>query len=278
MRNIFSDSKHEKSISDKGYTVIRNFLPESKCVLLSEFFKQNDIVDSRAFSISNWNSNAAHRNLVYNTITETLLPHSEKWLDNFVPVLGVFTIKRSGSQSDMLLHQDWALVDETKFRSVSIWVALCDMDRHNGNLQVAEYSHLYAGFPRGMNTPVTFENMRSILHEKWLVDLPLKKGDAVVFDHRLIHASPENNSHQVRLAAVMALIPAEAELLHYYMHPGVDSELEILKMENDEFREVDFFDIPNKPKHKLTLRKIPAHFRQITIADITNVANEQTAQ
>ncbi len=268
MRRIFFDDNLEREISERGYIVVKQLASSSTCDSLSQFFAANDSVDHRPFSISNWNNNADYRTKTYHTIVQSLLPLSKKYLQDYKPVMGVFTAKRPAEKSDMLLHQDWSLVDENVFRSVSVWVALCDMNNVNGNLQVAEYSHIYAGTPRGMNMPIPFENLRQEIHKHFLTDIPLKKGDAIIFDHRLIHASPMNKSNEIRLAAVMALIPAEAELIHYYKYEQDNQSLELLKMKEDEFHLVDFFDMPNKPKHTEVLKTIPAEFRQIGIEEI----------
>ncbi len=268
MRAIFTHSDHEKAITEKGYVVLKELVSDTVCAQLEAFFKENDIVDSRPFTISNWNNNEAYRNATFNKIVATLLPSAQQILDNYKPVLAVYTVKRPAADSDMLLHQDWSLVDETRYRSVSIWVALCDMDAANGNLQVAEYSHRYASFPRGMNVPVPFENIRDTMHERHLTALALKRGDAVVFDHRLIHASPANNSDKIRLAAVLALIPAEANLIHYYKSIDSEHELELLSMCEEDFKMIDFFDAPNKPANTGSLGKINVNFRQLTEEDI----------
>jgi ectoine hydroxylase-related dioxygenase (phytanoyl-CoA dioxygenase family) len=268
MRAIFKNAGYEREISDKGYAVISGLLNASACDELTAFFAQHDVVDDRAFTISNWNNNTVYRNATFDKITETLLPLAENLLENYRPVLAVYTAKRPQANSDMLLHQDWSLVEETKFRSVSIWVALCDMDEANGNLQVAPYSHLYAGFPRGMNVPVPFEEIRQKMHERHLINVPLKKGDAVVFDHRLIHASPPNKTRQIRLAAVLALVPFEAPLVHYYKPLDSQDELELLTMDASEFRTIDFFDVGKKPKHTGSLGKITAAFNQLKEEDI----------
>ncbi len=275
MRAIFKNKENERAITRKGYAVIRNLVQENVCDELKLFFEQSGMVDQRPFSISNWNNDETYRAAIYNKVASSVLPFVAPLLNNFKPVLAVYTAKRPGEKSDMLIHQDWSLVDEIKFRSVSVWVALCDMHPNNGNLQVAEYSHIYCGFPRGMNVPVPFENIRSKMHESFLTDLPLKKGDAVVFEHRLIHASPPNNSAEIRLAAVLALIPAEAELIHYYKHLDNNTQLELLVQNDDDLKQVNYFDAPNKPKHRRSLGMVPAEFRQLTLEDLETVISEQ---
>jgi len=268
MYRVFKNDGQESIITQKGYVVIDNLVPETVCDDLRQFYDAQTFIDDRAFTISNWNSDLAHREAVYNRICESLQPFAKQILNDYKPVLGVFTAKQPKAGSDMLIHQDWSLVDEKKYRSVSIWVALCDMDRTNGNLQVAEFSHIYAGRPRGMNMQVPFENLRKEIGARHLTDVPMRKGDVIVFDHRLIHASPENNSKELRLAAVLALIPAEAELIHYYKYPDNDLQLELLKMREEDFRQIDFFDGPGKPKHTGIFGHVAFNAEQITLEEL----------
>ena len=265
---VFKDNKLESLITQKGYVVIDHLLLVSQCDELSTFYETHGLTDDRAFSISNWNNDQPSRDAIFQKICEVVRPYADKELNEYKPVLGVFTAKKPMERSEMLLHQDWSLVDETRYRSVSIWVALCDMDSINGNLQVAEYSHIYASQPRGMNMPIPFENIRGQIQKNHLTEVPLKKGDAIIFDHRLIHASPANKSNNIRLAAVLALIPEEAQLIHCYKQLERDNEIEILELRDADFKKQDFFDIPNKPVHKKSLGIMPITFEQIAIEDI----------
>ena len=43
----------------------------------------------------------------------------------------------------------------------------------------------------------------------------MKKGQAIVFDHKLIHYSPPNRSEQVRVAIQSVLKPRQAAAVHY---------------------------------------------------------------
>jgi hypothetical protein len=268
MRAVFKDSALEDAITKRGFVVISQFASHALVESLLMAYEDYQIPDSRQFTISNWSTDLAKRSATYHAIKQLLEKPANTLLDQYEAVMGVFTIKMPGAGSDMLLHQDWSLVDESKYRSVSIWVALCDMDANNGNLMLAEKSHLYCGFPRGMNVPVPFESLR---HEfqKYLTAVPLTKGDAIVFDHRVIHASPENLTSSPRLAAVLALIPQEADLIHYYKYPGREDLLEILRLDKGAFHLLDFFDIPNKPQYEEFLCQTRASFRQLQHSDIS---------
>jgi ectoine hydroxylase-related dioxygenase (phytanoyl-CoA dioxygenase family) len=268
MRRVFLDNTLESKITDKGYVVIPNFLSIEACDNLFGFWETETSSSIGPFSISNWSDDVVMREKVYFKICESLLPVSKLLLQNYNPVMGVYTVKRADLRSDMLLHQDWSLVDESKHRSVSVWVALCDMDNKNGNLQVAEDSHKYAGFPRGVNVPVPFENIRQYMHDYCLTDVPLKRGDAIVFDHRLIHASPPNFSNQTRVAAVLAMKPSDASLIHYYKPLDTQTEYEMLLMDDESFHLLNFLEVTDKPEHIASLGRIPAEFRQLTVDEV----------
>jgi hypothetical protein len=257
MREIFKDKALEAEITAKGYTIIKQLLNAEAIVQLTACYNTYAGIDDRAFTISNWNNNTEYRTQSHNAIINTVLPLATAYLKDYVPSLGVFTAKKPGANSDMLVHQDWSLVDETKYRSVSFWVALVDMDRSNGNLQVMEGSHLVAGMPRGQNMPVPFIEIESYLKNECATDLHLKAGDAVVFEHRLIHCSPPNVTDKLRLAAVLALVPKEAEFIHYFYNPAEPEELEVLKMDRENFYLIDFFNYPAKPDNLGVIKKIP---------------------
>ncbi len=45
--------------------------------------------------------------------------------------------------------------------------------------------------------------------------LPMRVGQVLIYDHRLLHCSDINSTSDHRPGAVMGLVPAEAELMHY---------------------------------------------------------------
>jgi hypothetical protein len=278
MKNVFTQTQLEKSITACGFVVVDQLIPNEICDQLTTFFNTQNTESTEAFTISNWSSNISYREETYHQICDAILPFTLPLLENYKPVMGVFTVKQPEIRSEMPLHQDWSLVDESIYRSVSIWVALSNMDHFNGNLQVATYSHIYANQPRGMNMPVPFESISKEMYTHFLVDVPLTKGSAIIFDHRLIHASPSNESKEVRLAAVLAMIPQEADLIHYYKDLDIDNEVELLKLDEVDFRQMNFFDMPNRPKFINRIEKRPFKSNSISVQDIVQTERIQANQ
>ncbi|MBK7503749.1 MAG: phytanoyl-CoA dioxygenase family protein [Bacteroidetes bacterium] len=63
--------------------------------------------------------------------------------------------------------------------------------------------------------PVAFEEERAKF-ESHLITLPLKSGEAFVFNQKLMHASWPNKSMENRLALTIGLVPKAADLFMLY--------------------------------------------------------------
>jgi beta-hydroxylase len=125
-----------------------------------------------------------------------------------------FLLKWPGPGSDLYVHRDTTYVDEERFRSVSLWVALddADPDLDNGPLLVLPGSHRAEEY-RGTNVVPTHRPHDDELRSA-MTPVAVRAGDAVVMDNRLLHASGPNRADRPRLAAAGAVIPAAADLLH----------------------------------------------------------------
>ena len=64
------------------------------------------------------------------------------------------------------------------------------------------------------NLPKALTEYNDLLkrYARWI---PLKKGQAAIFDHKLIHYSPPNGTTQARVAIQSVLTPREATTIHY---------------------------------------------------------------
>jgi len=122
-------------------------------------------------------------------------------------------------------HLDWSIVDETRHRSVNVWIPLCDTTEANGALAVIPGSHRLPVTRRGSDTPPALAASQEVLAEHMTV-VPMRAGQAIVYDHRTIHGSAANVSGRVRVAAVMSLVPTGTTPVHY-VGCGDDELLEV---------------------------------------------------
>src|SRR5580698_10175653 len=100
MRRIFVNDELEKSISDQGYAVVRDFASQYACDDLSDFFERTDSTDTRPFTITNWGTDNEYRHKTYIKIAGDLSELASSYLQNYKPVMSVFASKRPGAQSE----------------------------------------------------------------------------------------------------------------------------------------------------------------------------------
>ena len=69
--------------------------------------------------------------------------------------------------------------------------------------------------------------------------LPMKAGEALIFDNRTFHASPPNITQMPRLAVGLSFTQKSAELRHYYLKPGTKDTLLKYKIDPQFFMKYD---------------------------------------
>lgn len=155
---------------------------------------------------------------------------------------GVFVVKGPTDQF-VELHQDPTVVDETRFRSANVWIPLQDVDTHNGCLWVLPGSHHDAPNVRpgnGDDLPSYYANVpRTELWEA-MTPIEMRAGEALVYDHRLLHGSQGNHGDELRLAIVAGLRAAGAAPRFYHLDPDDRMVAEFVMEDDDFFTFVNF--------------------------------------
>jgi ectoine hydroxylase-related dioxygenase (phytanoyl-CoA dioxygenase family) len=137
---------------------------------------------------------------------------------------GSYIAKGKGEAGTLHPHQDWNIVDEELYRSFNIWVPLVDLHENNGAICIMPQSHLWDKTYRSANIPSIYQDQESDLWEN-MTKLYMKAGVALIYDHRLIHASGENKTDKLRLAAVFGIIPDEASMFYYHQKDSYTIEV-----------------------------------------------------
>ena len=93
-------------------------------------------------------------------------------------------VKWPGQDGAMGTHQDWTFVDEDRFRSVTVWCPLVDVEQRNGALELLPGSHRILTHARCSPTlPETYHDPLAGLGEDDLAAWPLPGGTAIALDH-----------------------------------------------------------------------------------------------
>ncbi|MFM7063532.1 MAG: aspartyl/asparaginyl beta-hydroxylase domain-containing protein, partial [Actinomycetes bacterium] len=135
--------------------------------------------------------------------------------DGYTPFLHNYLCKFPGDGSDLYLHRDWMYVDERQGHHTYVcWVALEDITGHNGQLRVLRGSHHLDPMLRGTDLVAPWLSHTATIEDR-LLSVPLRAGECIVFDNRLVHASFTNYTDRPRVAAAVGMRPDDADLVHF---------------------------------------------------------------
>ncbi len=220
MRKIFRDESNERQFREDGYVIVDLLRADAIADLLSfyaaAFPTRREVVPHARelpYYISIFDRDAAHKREVDERISQYVARDIEALLENYEVFYSNFMIKFPGD-GQIEAHQDFNFVDENQHTAFNLWCPLVDTDSQNGGLYAIAGSHNVFRTQRGPNLPKALTQYNDML-KRYARCIPLKKGQATIFDHKLIHYSPPNRSEEVRVAIQSVLKPREAATIHY---------------------------------------------------------------
>lgn len=213
----FTNFKLQKSFHRNGY-VVMDFLDGEQTKALRNIYEtfrhQHENIDIPFISTSHSNNKELIQS-VDDAILNIVGPAIKKNIPDAQILFSNFLVKKCGQGSASDPHQDVTFVDESKYISYSIWIPLVDVNSTNGCMRVLSGSHLfYPNVRTHSSANWIYSEVKSyILRE--MISCPMKKGQALVFSHALIHGSFPNQTPDNRISAVIACYPQGADLFHY---------------------------------------------------------------
>lgn len=229
---ILSNTNLDKKLLEEGYVVVP-FLEKEQVTALKSFFFENHPNEIPGFYATAHVADIAFRKKMNEKIKSVFAQAIEKYFVNCTPLGGSFVVKSKAQEERLHPHQDWNIVDETLYRSFNIWVPLVDLSEENGAIRVLPKSHLWGLNYRGPNIPESNpDKIESIWND--MQTLFMKAGEALIYDHRLYHASYPNQTDELRLATVFGIKPTEAEMFYYF---GESDNIGVYKSSVDFFME-----------------------------------------
>jgi len=217
MEPIFKDKKLQTEFDENGFVKVK-LLSEIQVDELNALFNSLKAEHAEVNALHHTTTDTQKPELILQVdaqIKSVLMPELEKLMQNFKPLAGCFHIKESGAGSATGIHQDPTFVDETKFYSANVWVALHDVNERNGNLYFVPGSNKVECLRVTPNSPNYYRDFQTDL-PAMAEQVPLKKGEAVIFTNSTIHGATDNLSNDLRLAATLLVCSKSAEWLIYY--------------------------------------------------------------
>jgi hypothetical protein len=239
MRTAFIDGSQEESLTKRGYVVTDFLEPEELQALrhgVKELgFGRNSIWNFKdRLRVSVTQASVEKRGEIFDMLSRILRGPVARRLEEY-RILRVAIFDKLPGGRGVRVHQHANLVDESRFRSLTIWVPLTDTTQRMGTLNVIDGSHAFSRHVRSYDDfYCAFDGISNELIRRYSTPLPMKERRAVVFDDRLIHWSPRNRTTRVRTAIQLELIPREASLGIYY-RTG-DRELRLYAIDDETYR------------------------------------------
>jgi ectoine hydroxylase-related dioxygenase (phytanoyl-CoA dioxygenase family) len=227
MRQIFSSEADEQRFRRDGFVVL-DLLTAEQLADLWTFYEASfparrsvvPFAQALPYYISVFDRDVAHRKEVDARVAAVVAPAVDVHMIDYEVFTSNFMIKFPGD-GQIEAHQDFNFVDESRHTAFNLWCPLVDTDLRNGSLYVIPGSHQVFLTQRGPNLPRALTEHNDVF-KRYARRLPLAKGQAVIFDHRLIHYSPPNRSSAPRVAIQSVLTPRDASTVHYVYDAGTD--------------------------------------------------------
>lgn len=170
-------------------------------------------------------------------IKTILRPRLYEIIDDFKVIIYTALAKSSDEKSQLPLHQDASFVDEDIDYSMSLWIPLSDSNLENGAIHFLNGSH--KTFPTIRCATVIHDYGDSEEIKNRTQCLEVKAGEALLFNSRLLHYTPNNTSGEIRIAVMSCLVRSDAAILQWYKKD--ETTLEVYKMKDDFFLDIGDF-------------------------------------
>lgn len=242
--SIFRDAALQSRFDEDGYVVMDFITPDEAHVMGQKFYEVHDQIP-KGFYADAHSSDDELKNEIYSYTGTVFLDALEKHFKDYKILGGTYLNKSSDDVGKVGVHQDWTIVDESKYSSLTIWVPVQDVDGTNGAMRVVPGSHLFFDYHRSDNIPYAYRGNEQMLWDN-MVTVQMRAGQAFVLNHAVIHASDINTSGKERLVIAYGLAPKNANLMFYYQERDIDAKVEKFDMPNDFFQR--YYNVGQRPK------------------------------
>lgn len=234
--NVIRDEQMADAVTQEGITQ-QKLISDEQLNALQKLFDENHNISENGMFYSLYSTDLEYRSKMHFGVLEALKPTLDQVFQDYKVIYSLFIVKAYGEdQTEFFVHQDPSYVDELKYSPMHIWVPLDDITADNGALCVVPRSQHITHPYRNISFPPAFDGHNDKLR-RYLKPIYMEKGEALIFDPRLIHNSLANKTNKLRVAALVGVAPKEAELVSSFkdLENDPNAQLEFFKHEDDHF-------------------------------------------
>lgn len=205
------DGNHEAAFVERGFTVVPLFDPSEAAEIRQEISSLAAGAASANHStiyLSFFEEDARRRTSLQQAVAKRLDPVLKRWVAGG-RIQNHNVVTKAPGAGTLALHHHASITDCFFQREMNCWCALSDVDAETGAMRFVPRSHHilpYIRLPRGADYFAGFADAI----ENYGVTLPLKAGEAVLFDNSILHGSSPNLQDRTRLAISCQMVPAGA--------------------------------------------------------------------
>jgi len=241
---IFKDKEIQARFDRDGY-VVMDFITADEAKIIAEKFYKVHPYTPKGFYSDAFNPDDALKQEIFEH-TERIFEKvvAEKFCD--VKKLGsTFLCKAPGQEGKVGVHQDWTVVDESKYYTLTIWVPTTEVNDQNGALRVLPGSHLFFDAYRSNSIEFPYRGNEELIWQN-MTTVDMKPGQAFILNHAVIHGSSPNLTDKERLVIAYALAPKDAPLMYYYKDKKrSNNKVEKFSMPDDFFQR--YYNVGDRP-------------------------------
>jgi ectoine hydroxylase-related dioxygenase (phytanoyl-CoA dioxygenase family) len=241
-RNKHLDAK----LKEFGYAKINNQLlndNEIKTILekYNELFINeidNNITYIHLMEVENKDKLKEFSNFLIQLIQNRL----EQYINNIQILFGTLLIKKHNIRDFVNHHQDPTLsLSENYPNTYTCWIPLQDVDIKNSCMGFINKSHQFYNYIKpapypAFISPIQKYNFSLLPYTNFV---PLKVGQAVLFNSNTFHCSLPNQTEQIRYAITFWIIDSTKPISFFYLKPNCINTIQEYKIDTDFFYKYD---------------------------------------
>ncbi len=219
---LFRDKSLQRLFDEQGFVTVSLLSPDEVASVRERFFDIHDRRDAggdsrgrkQGYHVSLDHPDGNYRRQSEALVREILAPHAAALLCGYRFLLGSFLMKPAGA-GPLPVHRDWTMTADPRQTSLNCWCPLVDVDGGNGALVLLPGSHKC--LPDNAHGPGMAEYLQLNGHRLMRLSrvVPLKAGEAAIFDYRMLHGSTANPTLEARPAIAGGFVPETARpMLH----------------------------------------------------------------
>jgi hypothetical protein len=217
---IVKDPTISERLDKDGY-IILDFIDSDKIRDLNEEYRR--LFQTSKTSIGRFtpmeHTNPESKRYIHEFIIQKIKEELDQYFIDYQTPIASYFVKYANSPGDLSWHNDASILLNTHLEPhLGIWCPLLDVNEENGAFCLIEKSHKYCHsvFLDGLQWP--FLPYDSLFNQTKKV-IPLKAGQIVLFDLRLIHHAMPNKTIQDRIVFCVRLTHLKSK---YYSFKCLD--------------------------------------------------------